>query len=218
MGSSFLKRQAERPVGVPRRPERDDLRVPDGAACRQCALHSPVASRSAQAHYLGFLYAAPAAGAFIATRLLRPSEGRSSAGTGDRAVDRRCGAPRSSCSVSRHRALALARMLAIAGAACDMVERDLPDHAIMQAAVEDRYQGRLGGIGMAVWADRALDSATSSPAWSRRSPRADLDRFRRPHHDRRDRRAARGSRLGSGGYDARHRRRRRFAPGRRSAL
>ena len=41
-------------------------------------------------------------------------------------------------------------MLAVAGAG-DMVS-GIFRSAIMLAAVEDRYRGRLGGIGMAVWA------------------------------------------------------------------
>ena len=41
-------------------------------------------------------------------------------------------------------------MLAVAGAG-DMVS-GIFRHSILQAAVEDRYRGRLDGIGMAVWA------------------------------------------------------------------
>jgi MFS family permease len=102
-----------------------------------------------QAQALGFLYAAPAAGAFLATVF----SGRA------RDVRRQGRAIMLSIVVwgvaivvfglSHVLWLSLA-MLAIAGAG-DMVS-GIFRLSIIQAAVDDRFRGRLEGIGMAVWA------------------------------------------------------------------
>ena len=81
---------------------------------------------------------------------VRPSEGRSSAGKGDHAVDRGVGR-RDRRVRSLARALALAVHARRSPAPGDMVS-GIFRISIIQAAVEDRYRGRLEGIGMAVWA------------------------------------------------------------------
>ena len=98
---------------------------------------------------LGLLYAAPAAGAFLAT-MFSGSAGR--VRRQGRAIMLAIVVWGSAIVVfgfSPWLWLSLA-MLAIAGAG-DMVS-GIFRHSILQAAVEDRYRGRLDGIGMAVWA------------------------------------------------------------------
>ena len=79
-------------------------------------------------------------------------------------------------------------MLAIAGMG-DMVS-GIFRATILQSAVEDRYRGRLEGIGMAVWATGPSIGNVESGAVAHRVERPGLHRARRRAHDRRDRRAA----------------------------
>ncbi len=98
---------------------------------------------------LGFLYAAPAAGAFLATLVSGRAKEVRRQGRAILLAIVVWGAAIVVFGLSRTVWLSIA-MLAVAGAG-DMVS-GIFRMAILQAAVEDRYRGRLGGIGMAVWA------------------------------------------------------------------
>ncbi len=113
------------------------------------ALHLAGGVEEAQAHYLGFLYAAPAAGAFIATLLSGRAKDVRRQGRAIMLSIVVWGAAIVVFGLSHVLWLSLL-MLAIAGAG-DMVS-GIFRISIIQAAVEDRYRGRLEGIGMAVWA------------------------------------------------------------------
>ena len=137
--------KADDPVRLPRGSERDDLRVPDGAAARRGA-H---ARSRAEAQVLGLLFAAPAAGAFIATLVSGSAKDVRRQGRAIMLAIVVWGAAIVVFGLSQTIWLSLL-MLAVAGAG-DMVS-GIFRQTILQAAVEDRYRGRLGGISMAVWA------------------------------------------------------------------
>jgi MFS family permease len=101
------------------------------------------------AHVLGFLYAAPAAGAFLATLVSGRAKEVRRQGRAILLAIVVWGAAIVVFGLSHAVWLSIAT-LAVAGAG-DMVS-GIFRMAILQAAVEDRYRGRLGGIGMAVWA------------------------------------------------------------------
>jgi MFS family permease len=102
-----------------------------------------------QAQYLGFLFAAPAAGAFIATLLSGRAREVRRQGRAIMLAIVVWGAAIVVFGLSHVLWLALL-MLGIAGAG-DMVS-GIFRLSIIQASVEDRFRGRLEGIGMAVWA------------------------------------------------------------------
>jgi MFS family permease len=102
-----------------------------------------------EAQILGLLFAAPAAGAFVATVLSGRAKDVRRQGRAIMLSIVVWGGAIVIFGLSKTLWLSLA-MLAIAGAG-DMVS-GIFRQTIMQAAVEDRYRGRLGGIGMAVWA------------------------------------------------------------------
>jgi MFS family permease len=102
-----------------------------------------------QAQVLGFLYAAPAAGAFLATVFSGRARDVRRQGRAIMLSIVVWGAAIVVFGLSHVLWLSLA-MLAIAGAG-DMVS-GIFRLSIIQAAVEDRFRGRLEGIGMAVWA------------------------------------------------------------------
>jgi MFS family permease len=102
-----------------------------------------------EAQVLGLLFAAPAAGAFAATLLSGRAKEVRRQGRAIMLAIVVWGAAIVVFGLSKAIWLSLA-MLAIAGAG-DMVS-GIFRMTIMQAAVEDRYRGRLGGISMAVWA------------------------------------------------------------------
>jgi hypothetical protein len=170
------------------------------------ALHLAGGVEEAQAHYLGFLYAAPAAGAFIATLLSGRAKDVRRQGRAIMLSIVVWGAAIVVFGLSHVLWLSLL-MLAIAGAG-DMVS-GIFRISIIQAAVEDRYRGtfggdRHGGVGHRAFARRRRVRRGRDP----HDPR-DLDRVGRAHHDRRDRRASL-VRTGFWRYDARHPRRRRL--------
>ena len=101
------------------------------------------------AQYLGFLYAAPAAGAFVATLLSGRAKDVRRQGKAIMLSIVVWGGAIVVFGLSHVLWLSLL-MLAIAGAG-DLVS-GIFRISIIQAAVEDRYRGRLEGIGMAVWA------------------------------------------------------------------
>jgi MFS family permease len=105
--------------------------------------------RERATYILGFLYAAPAAGAFLATLVSGRAKEVRRQGRAILLAIVVWGAAIVVFGLSHRLWLSLA-MLAVAGAG-DMVS-GIFRMAILQAAVEDRYRGRLGGIGMAVWA------------------------------------------------------------------
>jgi MFS family permease len=98
---------------------------------------------------LGLLYAAPAAGSFLATMLSGRAKHVRRQGRAILIAVLVWGAAIVMFGLSRSVGLSLA-MLAVAGAG-DMVS-GIYRLTILQAAVEDRLRGRLDGIGMAVWA------------------------------------------------------------------
>jgi MFS family permease len=102
-----------------------------------------------QAQVLGFLFAAPAAGAFLATVFSGRARDVRRQGRAIMLAIVVWGASIVVFGLSQVLWLSLA-MLAIAGAG-DMVS-GIYRLSIIQAAVEDRFRGRLEGIGMAVWA------------------------------------------------------------------
>jgi MFS family permease len=102
-----------------------------------------------QAQVLGFLFAAPAAGAFLATVFSGRARDVRRQGRAIMLSIVVWGAAIVVFGLSHVLWLSLA-MLAIAGAG-DMVS-GIFRLSIIQAAVEDRFRGRLEGIGMAVWA------------------------------------------------------------------
>jgi MFS family permease len=102
-----------------------------------------------QAQVLGFLFAAPAAGAFLATVFSGRARDVRRQGRAIMLSIIVWGAAIVVFGLSHVLWLSLA-MLAIAGAG-DMVS-GIFRLSIIQAAVEDRFRGRLEGIGMAVWA------------------------------------------------------------------
>jgi MFS family permease len=102
-----------------------------------------------QAQVLGFLFAAPAAGAFVATLLSGRAKDVRRQGKAIMLSIVVWGAAIVVFGLSSVLWLSLV-MLAIAGAG-DMVS-GIFRLSIIQASVEDRYRGRLEGIGMAVWA------------------------------------------------------------------
>jgi MFS family permease len=102
-----------------------------------------------QAQVLGFLFAAPAAGAFAATLVSGRAKDVSYQGKAIMLSIVVWGAAIVVFGLSDVLWLSLL-MLAMAGAG-DMVS-GIFRLSIIQAAVEDRYRGRLEGIGMAVWA------------------------------------------------------------------
>jgi MFS family permease len=137
--------EAHDPVGVPGRPQRDDLRVPDGVAAGGRALARPREG--------GADPRSPVRGA-RRRRVPRdppvgPRERGSAPGRAIMLAIVVWGAAIVVFGLSKSLWLSLG-MLAIAGAG-DMVS-GIFRQTIMQAAVEDRYRGRLGGISMAVWA------------------------------------------------------------------
>jgi MFS family permease len=116
------------------------------------ALLPPVArsiDSAREAQILGLLFAAPAAGAFLATLVSGRAKEVRRQGRAIMLSIVVWGGAIVIFGLSKTLWLSLA-MLAIAGAG-DMVS-GIFRQTIMQAAVEDRYRGRLGGIGMAVWA------------------------------------------------------------------
>jgi MFS family permease len=98
---------------------------------------------------LGLLYAAPAAGAFLATLVSGRAKHVRRQGRAILVSIGVWGVAIVVFGLSEALWVALA-MLAIAGAG-DMVS-GIFRHTILQTAVEDRLRGRLDGIGMAVWA------------------------------------------------------------------
>jgi MFS family permease len=102
-----------------------------------------------QAQVLGFLFAAPAAGAFLATVFSGRARDVRRQGRAIMLSIVVWGAAIVVFGLSHVLWLSLA-MLAVAGAG-DMVS-GIFRLSIIQAAVEDRFRGRLEGIGMAVWA------------------------------------------------------------------
>ena len=98
---------------------------------------------------LGLLYAAPAAGAFLATLLSGRAKHVRRQGRAILLAIAVWGAAIVVFGFSDVLWLSLA-MLAVAGAG-DMVS-GIYRSTILQTAVEDRLRGRLDGIGMAVWA------------------------------------------------------------------
>ena len=102
-----------------------------------------------QAQVLGFLFAAPAAGAFVATLFSGRAKDIRRQGKAIMLSIVVWGAAIVVFGLSDVLWLSLA-MLAIAGAG-DMVS-GIYRLSIIQASVEDRFRGRLEGIGMAVWA------------------------------------------------------------------
>ncbi len=113
------------------------------------ALHLAGGVEAKEAHYLGFLYAAPAAGAFVATLLSGRAKDVRQQGRAIMLSIVMWGGAIVVFGLSHVVWLSLV-MLAIAGAG-DMVS-GIFRLSIIQAAVEDRFRGRLEGIGMAVWA------------------------------------------------------------------
>jgi MFS family permease len=113
------------------------------------ALHLAGGVQAKEAHYLGFLYAAPAAGAFVATLLSGRAKDVRRQGRAIMLSIVVWGGAIVVFGLSHVVWLSLV-MLAIAGAG-DMVS-GIYRLSIIQAAVEDRFRGRLEGIGMAVWA------------------------------------------------------------------
>jgi MFS family permease len=111
------------------------------------ALH--LGGEARQAQYLGFLFAAPAAGAFIATLLSGRAKEVRRQGRAIMLAIVVWGAAIVVFGFSDVVWLSLV-MLGIAGAG-DMVS-GIFRLSIIQASVEDRFRGRLEGIGMAVWA------------------------------------------------------------------
>jgi len=111
------------------------------------ALH--LGGEARQAQYLGFLYAAPAAGAFVATLLSGRAKDVRHQGRAIMLAIVVWGAAIVVFGLSHVFWFSLV-MLGIAGAG-DMVS-GIFRLSIIQAAVEDRFRGRLEGIGMAVWA------------------------------------------------------------------
>jgi MFS family permease len=101
------------------------------------------------AYLLGFLVAAPAVGSFLATLFSGRARHVRRQGRAIMVAIVVWGGAIVVFGLADTLWLSLA-MLAIAGAG-DMVS-GIFRSAIMLAAVEDRYRGRLGGIGMAVWA------------------------------------------------------------------
>jgi MFS family permease len=102
-----------------------------------------------EAQILGLLFAAPAAGAFCATVLSGRAKEVRRQGRAIMLAIVVWGGAIVVFGVSKTLWLSLL-MLTIAGAG-DMVS-GIFRSTILQAAVEDRYRGRLGGISMAVWA------------------------------------------------------------------
>jgi MFS family permease len=102
-----------------------------------------------EAQILGLLFAAPAAGAFCATLLSGRAKEVRRQGRAIMLAIVVWGAAIVVFGLSTTLWLSLS-MLAIAGAG-DMVS-GIFRMTILQAAVDDRYRGRLGGISMAVWA------------------------------------------------------------------
>jgi MFS family permease len=102
-----------------------------------------------EAQILGLLFAAPAAGAFLATVFSGRAKHVRRQGRAIMLAIVVWGGAIVVFGLSKTLWLSLA-MLAVAGAG-DMVS-GIFRTTIMQAAVEDRYRGRLGGISMAVWA------------------------------------------------------------------
>jgi MFS family permease len=102
-----------------------------------------------EAQILGLLFAAPAAGAFLATLMSGRAKEVRRQGRAIMLAIVVWGAAIVVFGLSTTLWLSLLT-LGIAGAG-DMVS-GIFRMTIMQAAVEDRYRGRLGGIGMAVWA------------------------------------------------------------------
>jgi MFS family permease len=115
------------------------------------ALFPPIAEsiRPGQPGVLGLFYAAPAAGAFIATMVSGRAKHVRRQGRAILAATGVWGAAIIVFGFSNDLWLALA-MLAVAGAG-DMVS-GIFRMSIIQTAVEDRIRGRLDGIAMAVWA------------------------------------------------------------------
>jgi MFS family permease len=113
------------------------------------ALHLAGGVDAKQAHYLGFLYAAPAAGAFVATLFSGRAKEIRRQGKAIMLSIVVWGGAIVVFGLSHVLWLSLL-MLAIAGAG-DMVS-GIFRLSIIQASVEDRFRGRLEGIGMAVWA------------------------------------------------------------------
>lgn len=111
------------------------------------ALHLGGAAKEAQ--ILGLLYAAPAAGSFVATLLSGRAKDVRRQGKAIMLSIVVWGGAIVVFGLSHVLWLSLL-MLAIAGAG-DMVS-GIFRISIIQASVEDRYRGRLEGIGMAVWA------------------------------------------------------------------
>ena len=204
----LLEGQAERPVGVPRGPERDDLRVPDGPLAGGGA-----ASRRWRRGGAGALPRVPLRGAgrgrvhrHVA---LRPSEGRSSAGKGDHAVDRGVG--------RRDRPVrSLARALAVAAHAGDRRgrrhgERHLPDldhPGRGRGSIPGAFGGhRHGGVGHRAVTRRRRVRRGRDP----HDPR-DLDRVRAGSSRSSGSACFGGSHPGSGGTTPATPRRRRLPP------
>ena len=102
-----------------------------------------------EAQVLGLLFAAPAAGAFAATLVSGRAKHVRRQGRAIMLAIVVWGGAIVVFGLSRTIWLSLL-MLAVAGAG-DMVS-GIFRQTILQAAVEDRYRGRLGGISMAVWA------------------------------------------------------------------
>ena len=136
---------------------------------------------------LGLLYAAPAAGAFLATLLSGRAKHVRRQGRAILFAIAVWGAAIIVFGLSDALWLSLA-MLAVAGAG-DMVS-GIYRSTILQAAVEDRLRGRLDGIGMAVWATGPSVGNVESGAVATLTTVPISIVSGRPAHDRGDRRAA----------------------------
>ncbi len=102
-----------------------------------------------QAQVLGFLFAAPAAGSFLTTILSGRAKNVRRQGRAILVANIVWGAAIAVFGLV-HSVWAALLLLAVASAG-DMVS-GIYRSSILQAAVEDRYRGRLGGIAMATWA------------------------------------------------------------------
>ena len=149
--------------------------------------------RPGQPGVLGLLYAAPAAGAFIATMVSGRAKHVRRQGRAILVATAVWGAAIVVFGLSDALWLSLA-MLAVAGAG-DMVS-GIFRMAILQTAVEDRIRGRLDGIAMAVW---ATGPAVGERRVGRRGDAHDArdlrGRGRHPHDRGRRRAAARAARV-----------------------
>ena len=170
------QRKADAADRLPGRSQRDDLRFP-------IALFPAVVDRLGEGPaVLGFLYAAPAVGSFVATMVSgRAKHVRRQAG---RSCSRsRCGAVRSWCSASPRPSGCRSRCSRwpVPATWVSGIFRS----TILQAAVEDRLCGRLDGHRHGRVGDRAIARKRGVGRRGVGRERAVLDRVGRPAHDRR---------------------------------